>query len=52
MRWLLDATDGLPLDVFVMAPSCVPASAFESPRRELTVGDMAVSYTHLTLPTN
>ena len=26
VRWLLDATDGLPLDVFVMAPSCVPAS--------------------------
>jgi adenine deaminase len=23
-----------------MAPSCVPASAFESPRRELTAGDM------------
>jgi adenine deaminase len=31
VRWLLDATEGLPLDVFVMAPSCVPASAFESP---------------------
>ena len=29
--WLLRATDGLPLDVFVMAPSCVPASHFESP---------------------
>ena len=27
VRWLLDATEGLPLDVFVMAPSCVPASA-------------------------
>ena len=25
--WLLDATEGLPLDVFVMAPSCVPAIA-------------------------
>ena len=24
--WLLGATEGLPLDVFVMAPSCVPAS--------------------------
>ncbi|HWK25641.1 MAG TPA: adenine deaminase [Solirubrobacter sp.] len=31
VRWLLDATDDLPLDVFVMAPSCVPASPFESP---------------------
>lgn len=29
--WLLGATEGLPLDVFVMAPSCVPASGFESP---------------------
>src|ERR687889_1063252 len=33
-------SEGLPLTVFVMAPSCVPASGFESPRRELTVGDM------------
>jgi adenine deaminase len=29
--WLLAATENLPLDVFVMAPSCVPASPFESP---------------------
>ncbi len=40
VHWMLDASDGLPLAVFVMAPSCVPASGFESPRRELTVGDM------------
>jgi adenine deaminase len=40
VHWMLDASEGLPLSVFVMAPSCVPASAFESPRRELTVGDM------------
>ena len=40
VHWMLDASEGLPLTVFVMAPSCVPASAFESPRRELTVGDM------------
>ncbi len=32
VEWLLDATEGLPLDVFVMAPSCVPASHFESPK--------------------
>jgi adenine deaminase len=31
VRWLLDATEHIPLDVFVMAPSCVPASGFESP---------------------
>ena len=31
VEWLLGATEGLPLDVFLMAPSCVPASDFESP---------------------
>ncbi len=40
VHWMLDASEGLPVTMFVMAPSCVPASAFESPRRELTVGDM------------
>jgi adenine deaminase len=40
VHWLLDACDDVPLDVFVMASSCVPASHFESPRRELTTGDL------------
>lgn len=40
VHWLLDATEGLPLDVFFMASSCVPASVFESPRRALTPGDL------------
>jgi adenine deaminase len=40
VHWLLDACDGVPLDVFVMASSCVPASRFESPRRELSTGDL------------
>ena len=40
VRWLLDAAEGLPLDVFVMAPSCVPASPFESPRGPLGPADM------------
>jgi len=40
VHWLLDATEGLPLDVFFMASSCVPASIFESPRRALTPGDL------------
>ena len=38
VEWLLGATEGLPLDVFVMAPSCVPASDFESPRRAARAG--------------
>jgi adenine deaminase len=40
VHWLLDATAGLPLDVYFMASSCVPASQFESPHRELTPGDL------------
>ncbi len=40
VHWLLDATADLQLDVFFMAPSCVPASPFESPRRTLTPGDL------------
>ncbi|MFN2468440.1 MAG: adenine deaminase [Gaiellaceae bacterium] len=40
VHWLLDACAGLPLDVYFMASSCVPASSFESPRRPLTPGDL------------
>lgn len=40
VHWLLDAADNVPLDVFVMAPSCVPASPLESPRRAFTAGDL------------
>jgi adenine deaminase len=40
IHWLLDCCDDLPLDVFVMASSCVPASRFESPRRPFTPGDI------------
>ena len=40
VHWLLDACGDLPLDVYFMASSCVPASAFESPRRPLTEGDL------------
>ena len=40
-HWMLDASAGLPLRVYVMAPSCVPASALESPRGPLGPDDMA-----------
>ncbi len=40
VHWLLDASARLQLDVFFMAPSCVPASPFESPRRPLGLGDL------------
>ena len=38
VHWLLDEAAKLPLDVYFMASSCVPASSFESPRRELSTG--------------
>ena len=40
VHWLLDVCGGLPLDVYFMASSCVPASSFESPRRPLSPGDL------------
>jgi adenine deaminase len=40
VHWLLDFCAGIPLDVYFMASSCVPASRFESPRRALTAGDL------------
>lgn len=40
IHWLLDICSELPLDVYFMASSCVPASQFESPRRALTLGDL------------
>jgi len=40
VHWLLDCAEGLPLDVYFMASACVPASVFESARRELTIGDL------------
>jgi adenine deaminase len=40
VHWLLDVCGRIPLDVWFMASSSVPASGFESPRRELSVGDL------------
>jgi len=40
IHWLLDCCADIPLDVYVMASSCVPASRFESPRRPFTPGDI------------
>jgi adenine deaminase len=40
VHWLHDASAGLQLEVFFTAPSCVPASGFESPRRPLALGDL------------
>jgi adenine deaminase len=46
VEWMLEATEDLPLDVFVMASSCVPASRFESPGCILDVKDMEAILRH------
>src|SRR5216110_3233169 len=40
VHWLLEFCSELPLDVYFMASSSVPASHFESPRRALNEGDL------------
>src|ERR671925_1110481 len=40
VHWLADASAQIPLDVYFMASSSVPASEFESPRRALSAGDL------------
>jgi adenine deaminase len=41
VRYILEASAGLPLGVFVMAPSCVPATHLETAGAELTAADIA-----------
>ena len=46
VEWMLEASEHLPLDVFVMAPSCVPASEFESPIGPFEPADMEAILRH------
>ncbi len=46
VRWMLEATDALPLSVFCMAPSCVPATHLESSGAELGAADVAELMAH------
>ena len=41
LHWLLKASEGLPLDVFFMAPSCVPATSFDTSGASLYASDLA-----------
>jgi adenine deaminase len=41
VEYMLEASKGLPLGVYVMIPSCVPASEFESPASPLEAYDFA-----------
>ena len=40
VRWMLDASEGLPLTVFFMAPSCVPATHLATAGAELDADDL------------
>ncbi len=46
VRYMLDASEGLPLTVFVMAPSCVPATGMETAGATLTADDLAPLFDH------
>ncbi len=41
VRYMLDSSEGLPLTVFIMAPSCVPATHLETSGAELLWNDLA-----------
>src|SRR5437763_7592034 len=42
IRYVLESTRNLPLDFFIMLPSCVPATAFETAGARLTAGDLGL----------
>ena len=46
VQWLLAASEGLPLAVLVMAPSCVPATHLATAGAELDVEDLEVLAQH------
>ena len=41
MTWMLRASDGLPVDVYLSAPSCVPATHFDTAGAALFASDLA-----------
>ncbi len=46
IRWMLDASEGLPLGVLVTAPSCVPASHLATAGAELDAADLTTLRDH------
>ncbi|PIE05003.1 MAG: adenine deaminase [Spirochaetales bacterium] len=46
IRWILDASENVPLSVFVMLPSCVPATAFEDAGAVLKAENLAELIDH------
>lgn len=46
IQYMLDQTEWLPLSVFVMVPSCVPCTGFETSGAKITAKDMEVFLHH------
>jgi adenine deaminase len=46
VRYILEASEGLPLTVYVMLPSCVPATQMETAGAELSAADLATLLDH------
>lgn len=46
IQYLLDAAEGLPLNIFVMLPSCVPATLLETSGAKLSAQDLADFINH------
>ncbi len=50
IRYMLEMSEGLPLHVYVMLPSCVPAMPLDESGAELLAADLAPFYTHPRVP--
>ena len=46
IRYMLEASEGLPLTVYIMLPSCVPATGFDESGAVLTAEDLEPFYSH------
>ena len=46
IRYVLDATRNLPLDFFIMLPSCIPATPLETAGAEFTADDLRLMMGH------
>ena len=46
IKYILSSSEGLPLNVYVMLPSCVPAAPMEEAGAVLTASDLSPLYSH------
>ena len=46
IEFMLEASEKLPLDVYIMVPSCVPATSFDESGAELSAADIEPFYRH------